>query len=167
MRCRDLCSSVTRSYYRGAAIVVLVYDLTRHATFAELTHWLDDVRALASPQVVTVLVGNKLDREADEREVATLEASRWAAQHGVLFTETSSLTGENVDVPFILAARSVLLGLSDGTLDPERIDSGIAYGDRLLPRNSTGSHFSFADTERPVTRGLVSWGQYSTQSRCC
>jgi len=161
--CLCLRSAVTRSYYRSAAVVVLVYDLTTYATFAELAKWLDDVRALASPQVVTVLVGNQLDREADEREVATLDASRWAAQHGVLFTETSSLTGENVDVPFVLAVRSVILGLSAGTIDPERPDSGIAYGERFLRRNSTGSHFSFADTEHHV----VSLGRRSALSRCC
>ncbi|WFD28786.1 hypothetical protein MNAN1_003801 [Malassezia nana] len=124
--------SVTRSYYRGAAVVVLVYDLTQHATFAGLGSWLDDVRALASPHVVTVLVGNKLDREADEREVPTFEASRWAAQHHVLFAETSSLTGESVDVPFVLAARAVLYGLRAGTIDLEQPDSGIAYGGEPL-----------------------------------
>lgn len=159
---------MTRSYYRGAAVVVLVYDLTRYATFAELAKWLDDVRALASPQVVTVLVGNQLDREADEREVATLDAGRWAAQQGVLFTETSSITGENVDVPFVLAARSVLLGLSAGTIDPERPDSGIAYGERFLWRNSTGSHFSFADTSgADAAHDLVPLGPRGAPSRCC
>lgn len=164
---------MTRSYYRGAAVVVLVYDLTqyvvpltRHATFAGLGSWLDDVRALASPHVVTVLVGNKLDREADEREVPTFEASRWAAQHHVLFAETSSLTGESVDVPFVLAARAVLYGLCAGTIDPEQPDSGIAYGGRFLPRNSTGSHFSFADMSVSEAHPALP-GRRSQQSRCC
>jgi GTPase SAR1 family protein len=90
---------VTRSYYRGAAGAILVYDITKfvHAilnfhsclpkrsssreSFANLSQWLADARALASPHLVTVLVGNKSDREED-REVEWEEASRWAAENG-------------------------------------------------------------------------------------
>ena len=43
--------------------------------------WLEDARALGSQHLVTVLVGNKSDRE-EEREVEWAEASRWAAEHG-------------------------------------------------------------------------------------
>lgn len=45
-----------------------------------LSKWLEDARALASPHLVVVLVGNKSDREED-REVEWEEASRWAAAH--------------------------------------------------------------------------------------
>lgn len=51
------------------------------ASFLNLSRWLGDARALASPHLVTVLVGNKSDRE-DEREVEWSEASRWAAENG-------------------------------------------------------------------------------------
>jgi GTPase SAR1 family protein len=51
------------------------------ASFVNLSRWLGDARALASPHLVTVLVGNKSDRE-DEREVEWSEASRWAAENG-------------------------------------------------------------------------------------
>ena len=42
---------------------------------------MSDARALASPNLVVVLVGNKLDRE-EEREVGYEEASEWAREHG-------------------------------------------------------------------------------------
>lgn len=51
------------------------------ASFLNLSRWLADARALGSPQLVTVLVGNKSDRE-DDREVEWAEASRWAAENG-------------------------------------------------------------------------------------
>ncbi len=57
------------------------------ASFSKLSRWLEDARALGSPHLVTVLVGNKSDRE-EEREVEWAEASRWAAEHGELI-ETS------------------------------------------------------------------------------
>jgi Ras-related protein Rab-4B len=50
-------------------------------SFTDLSRWLTDCRALASPHLVTVLVGNKLDRE-EEREVEYVEGSRWAQENG-------------------------------------------------------------------------------------
>jgi Ras-related protein Rab-4B len=54
---------------------------------------LEDARALASPHLVVVLVGNKSDREED-REVEWEEASRWAAEHSTfLLRATTTTTG--------------------------------------------------------------------------
>ncbi|KAI9824627.1 MAG: hypothetical protein M1832_001717 [Thelocarpon impressellum] len=62
--------SVSRSYYRGAAGAILVYDLASHASFAALPTFLNDARALASPDLTLLLVGNKADlATADPSEV--------------------------------------------------------------------------------------------------
>ena len=53
--------SITRSYFRGASGALLVFDLTRRETFDSVTQWLDDLRQLAEPDIVVVLVGNKSD----------------------------------------------------------------------------------------------------------
>jgi Ras-related protein Rab-4A/Ras-related protein Rab-4B len=55
--------------------------LSRRESFTNLSRWLADAKALASPNLVTVLVGNKADME-EEREVEWSEASRWAAENG-------------------------------------------------------------------------------------
>ncbi|WFD41134.1 uncharacterized protein MJAP1_004129 [Malassezia japonica] len=169
--------SVTRSYYRGAAVVVLVYDitqyvatLTRRSTFAQIQRWLDDARALASPHAIVVLVGNKLDREAEDREVSFLEASQWASEHRILFTETSSLNGENVQVPFVLGARAVLLAIESGRLNPERADSGIAYGEGAERQHVSESPFSFADSslhDHRIRLAPFRLDGPRTMSRCC
>ncbi|KAJ1300880.1 hypothetical protein OPQ81_002518 [Rhizoctonia solani] len=135
--------SVTRSYYRGAAACLLVYDITSRSSFLNLSRWLADARALASPQLVTVLVGNKTDRE-EEREVEWSEASKWAAENDVHFIETSGLTGDNIEKPFALAARAILLSIESGQLDPEKAGSGVSYGDRQLRRIASGSRLSFS-----------------------
>ncbi len=49
-----------------------MYDITKRSTFEPLSRWLTDARALASPDLVVVLVGNKTDRGDDEREVGYL-----------------------------------------------------------------------------------------------
>jgi len=72
---------VTRSYYRGAAGALLVYDITNRASFNNLSNWLQDARTLASPNIVILLVGNKKDLD-DDRQVTFIEASQFAQENG-------------------------------------------------------------------------------------
>lgn len=53
--------SVSRSYYRGAAGAILVYDVASYTSFSALPTFLMDARALASPNLTTILAGNKTD----------------------------------------------------------------------------------------------------------
>uniref|UniRef100_A0A8C0VCU5 Ras-related protein Rab-4 n=3 Tax=Passeriformes TaxID=9126 RepID=A0A8C0VCU5_CYACU len=106
--------SVTRSYYRGAAGALLVYDITSRETYNALAQWLTDARTLASPNIVIILCGNKKDLEG-EREVTFLEASRFAQENELMFLETSALTGENVEEAFLKCARTILNKIESGT----------------------------------------------------
>jgi GTPase SAR1 family protein len=74
-------SAVTRSYYRGAAGALLVYDVTRRATFNHLTSWLTDARNLTSRNTAIVLIGNKIDLE-EHRDVTYEEAAAFAKENG-------------------------------------------------------------------------------------
>ena len=62
----------------------------RRESFSNLSKWLADARALASPHLVVVLVGSKSDREED-REVEWAEASKWAAENGGLWIKLRQL----------------------------------------------------------------------------
>ena len=44
--------AVTRSYYRGAAGALMVYDVTRRSTYNHLSSWLTDARNLTNPNTV-------------------------------------------------------------------------------------------------------------------
>ncbi|KAJ8131023.1 hypothetical protein O1611_g2602 [Lasiodiplodia mahajangana] len=110
---QEIYKSVTRSYFRGASGALLVFDITRRATFVHATDWLNDLRAIAEPDIVVILVGNKLDcvqseaksgsntsGNSDKREVTFAEAQEWAQKNGVLqYVETSAKSGENVEAP--------------------------------------------------------------------
>lgn len=136
--------TVTRSYYRGAAGALLVYDTTSRDSFNALSAWLNDARTLASPNIVILLVGNKRDLE-EARAVTLLEASNFAQENELIFLETSAKTGDNVEEAFLRCSKSILAKIECGELDPERTGSGIQYGDaalrniQLKQRNSTGT----------------------------
>lgn len=123
--------SVTRSYYRGAAGALLVYDTTSRDSFNALTNWLNDARTLASPNIVILLVGNKKDLE-EARDVTFLEASSFAQENELIFLETSAKSGENVEEAFLKCSKTILAKIETGELDPERIGSGIQYGGAAL-----------------------------------
>jgi GTPase SAR1 family protein len=53
--------SVSRSYYRGAAGAILVYDVSSWRSFEQLQTFLNDARALAGPDITIILAGNKAD----------------------------------------------------------------------------------------------------------
>lgn len=45
--------AVTRSYYRGAAGALMVYDMTRRSTYNHLSSWLADAKSLTNPNTVS------------------------------------------------------------------------------------------------------------------
>ncbi|CAI7571184.1 unnamed protein product [Penicillium bialowiezense] len=63
--------SVSRSYYRGAAGAVLIYDVASYASFSSLPTFLLDARALASPNLSVILAGNKVDLADEDRPPPT------------------------------------------------------------------------------------------------
>lgn len=75
--------AVTRSYYRGAAGALLVYDISSRDTYNHVSHWLNDARNLANPDIAIILVGNKVDL-TENREVTFMEAAKFAQENGIL-----------------------------------------------------------------------------------
>jgi len=104
--------AVTRSYYRGAAGALLVYDVSRRETFNHISNWLQDARNLTSDATCLVLIGNKSDLGV--REVSFEEAQRFADENELLFVETSALTGEGVEELFLETARTVFARVQQG-----------------------------------------------------
>ena len=54
----------------------------------------------AEPNVMIMLIGNKLDLEI-QREVKTVEAKSFAEKYSMSFIETSALDSRNVDTAFL------------------------------------------------------------------
>jgi small GTP-binding protein len=92
---QELFRSVTRGYYRGSAGAFLVFDITNHDSFEHVGRWLHDVKEVARSDVVTILLGNKVDLEA-ERDVAREEAEEFARANKMRYFETSAKTGGQI-----------------------------------------------------------------------
>jgi Ras-related protein Rab-2A len=108
--------SITRSYYRGAAGALLVYDITRRETFNHLASWLDDARQHANSNMTIMLIGNKSDL-AHRRAVSTEEGEQFAKENGLVFMETSAKTAHNVEDAFINTAAKIYHKIEEGIFD--------------------------------------------------
>jgi Ras-related protein Rab-14 len=118
--------AVTRSYYRGAAGCILAYDITRRSTYNHLSSWLSDTKNLTNPSTVIFLIGNKADLES-AREVTYEEAKRFADENDLLFTETSAMSGSNVEEAFLDTAKKIYQSILEGRLDLNSSESGVQH----------------------------------------
>jgi Ras-related protein Rab-2A len=108
--------SITRSYYRGAAGALLVYDITRRETFNHLASWLEDARQHANSNMTIMLIGNKCDL-AHRRAVSIEEGEQFAKENGLVFMETSAKTAHNVENVFINTAAKIHHKIEEGIFD--------------------------------------------------
>jgi len=91
--------AITSAYYRGAVGALLVYDVTKAATFENVRRWLQELRDHADANTAVMLIGNKTDL-AHLRAVAQEGAAAFAEREGLSFVETSALDATNVDTAF-------------------------------------------------------------------
>ncbi len=100
------------SFYKGSESCALVYDITNPKSFESITKWKDDFLMQACPKDPSsfpfVLVGNKIDREA-ERKVTESKALQWCKQNNdIPFFESSAKDATNVSMIFERMARDGL-----------------------------------------------------------
>ena len=60
--------AIAPNYYRRAAGIILVYDITCKHSFERVKFWLDEFETSGNPNALVIIVGNKVDLE-DKREV--------------------------------------------------------------------------------------------------
>ncbi len=53
--------AITSAHYRRAVGALLVYDVTKASTFTNCSKWLKELKENAEPDVVVLLIGNKID----------------------------------------------------------------------------------------------------------
>ena len=90
--------SMTRQYFKDAQGIVLVYDVGELESFNNLSVWLKEIKNNSNKDPEIVLVGNKIDLE--DRKVTKEKGMRFAEKNNLIYVETSSKEGINVDSPF-------------------------------------------------------------------
>ncbi|KAJ6797878.1 ras-related protein ARA-4 [Iris pallida] len=98
--------AVTSAYYRGAVGALLVYDVTRSATFDSVDRWLQELNTHSDSTVARMLIGNKCDL-GEIRAVSTEDGKNLAESEGLFFMETSALDSTNVKTAFEMVIKEI------------------------------------------------------------
>ena len=106
-------TSCTFQYYRDAAGVLVVYDVTNGESFSRVRRWIDEINKYCDESIAKVLVGNKDDNPSPdgtqpEKVVSTADAKQYAQQMNLAFFETSAKDNKNVDAAFYAVTRLAL-----------------------------------------------------------
>ena len=91
--------SIKSSYYKGAQVCLLVYDITKKKSFDNIDKWYSELKSNSDEKIYTMLLGNKSDLE-ENREVSIEEAEKKAKNFNIAFMETSAYNGNNINKAF-------------------------------------------------------------------
>lgn len=130
--------AITRSFYRNANGVILMYDLTRLESFENLEDWLREIRLNSDPDVVVYLVGNMKDLADEEREVSTEIAQKFANEKKLDgFIEASAKTAEHVSDVFIKVAEVLNKKKEEKkTVQPTKENAPVVLNNQKKPENN-------------------------------
>jgi len=99
--------SMVSSYYRGANVALIVFDITNHQSFDALPLWIENFYKNGPEQKNIILIGNKKDL-ADLRQVTQQEAESFSETNNMMYFETSAKEGDNIEYIFNYAAEKLL-----------------------------------------------------------
>ena len=99
--------SMVSSYYRGANVALVVFDITNHVSFEALPMWIENYYKNGPEQKNIILIGNKKDL-VEKRQVTQQEAEAFSETNNMMYFETSAKEGDNIEYIFNYAAEKLL-----------------------------------------------------------
>ena len=117
-------ANLAHLYYRNAQAALVVYDVTKPASFIKARHWMKELQEQSTKNITVALIGNKYDLIVDEetgeeiegaRKVSSEEGKALAEEEGAVFFETSAKTAYNVNEVFMYIAGKILENLNNAT----------------------------------------------------
>nr|AFZ78868.1 Rab GTPase-like protein [Coptotermes formosanus] len=99
--------AITKNYYRGAVVALLLYDITSSSSYNSLQKWIDELKMHADGNVIVMLIGNKCDLSG-QRTVLEADAQNLANDNSFLFFETSAKEATNVKEAFMALVRELV-----------------------------------------------------------
>eukprot|EP01089_Gocevia_fonbrunei_P022667 TRINITY_DN9244_c0_g2_i1.p1 TRINITY_DN9244_c0_g2~~TRINITY_DN9244_c0_g2_i1.p1 ORF type:complete len:216 (+),score=44.08 TRINITY_DN9244_c0_g2_i1:77-724(+) len=111
--------TLTASFYRGAALVLLVFDLSDSKSFDSVSVWAEDLLRFSGP-VDIIIVGNKsdLDRQVTPEEGKEKVES---IENAIEYFEVSAKTNENLPDLLNFVVNKVVASRGDSL--PQKTDS--------------------------------------------
>ena len=99
--------AMTKQYFKDAHGIILMFDVCDKRSFSDLNIWLEEIKKnTPKDDVSIVLCGNKIDLKY--RNISFEDANNFAQNNGLLYNETSSKDGINVEVAFENVTKDII-----------------------------------------------------------
>lgn len=164
--------AITKTYYRGSSIVLIVYDITNQNSFNSVRKWLEDVKAIIENPYV-ILIGNKCD--LNEKRVITHEMGEtFAKMNNIEFVEMSAKTTNNIDVPFEIALSRILDNIEAIIKSDVDIYEQIDKLDKIYVKTGPGFNINHYDMKKEKSNNdpiiispINNINKNKSNKRCC
>ena len=95
---RERFRSVTKSFYKGAHGMILIFSVNDIKSFDNIRSWISSLKEEINEKVPIILVGNKID--CKDRTIDKSEGEELANEFNIKYYECSAKTGENINLVF-------------------------------------------------------------------
>ena len=127
--------SLTKFFYKDAAVAILVYDITQKDTFESMKkYWYQQLQEFGSKKIILGIAGNKCDMYERE-EVSENDAKEFAESKGAFFEITSAKNNTGINELFMNAANRFVDPNYKGNPDEEKEQSEQGEGTIKLEEN--------------------------------
>jgi len=148
--------NITTSYYRGAHTIMVVFDVTNSNSFKNVPLWLQEVGKYAADDATVLLVGNKCDAPASQREVDTKEAKALADELKIPYLETSAKASVNVEEAFMVMARKFIADKFPTGFTPKKPLTGSSSSSSSSSSSFGGQSLSVDNAQAGAGSGFLS-----------
>ena len=99
--------TITKTYYKGAHGIILMYDVTDQNSFKNIRNWIKQIEANADKSAKRVLVGHKCDEPG--RVISEEEGKKLAEEYNMVLFESSARTNTNVSEVFYYLVKEIFI----------------------------------------------------------
>ncbi|MFX1533681.1 MAG: Rab family GTPase [Promethearchaeota archaeon] len=106
---QSLFSDVRKKFYKGAAGIIVVFDIANRNSFDNIQNWWEEacLNVESDAPIKAILLGNKSDL-FNLREVDDDTAQEWGMNNGLNYYLVSAKTGDKVELAFLDLIRNIL-----------------------------------------------------------
>ena len=121
--------ALTNQYFKDALGVILMYDVSNKRSFTDLNMWLEEIKVnIIKENISIILVGNKVD--LNSRNTTFDQASNFAKNNNILYCETSSKDGYNIETVFENLVKDIIAKRKCNTKEDNEIILNSSYDDK-------------------------------------
>lgn len=129
--------SLTKQYFKDADGIILMFDVCNKRSFEDLDEWLNEIKKNSVKKDASIiLVGNKID--INNRNTSLEDGSKFAKNNNLIYDETSSKEGINIDRVFNTITKDIIDKIITKNKGDDEAEGNVSLGNNELSKGKKG-----------------------------